>query len=329
MQSIVFEDVSKTYRQTGQFRLRQWFRKSRAGVHIREKGFLALDHTSFSVREGEIFGLLGPNGAGKTTAINIIIGLLAGDHGTIRVQGYDPVTEWKAVRQLVGVVPQETALYPELSAVQNLEFHAALYVKDLRNIAVNIREILRLVELEERRNDPVGTYSGGMKRRLAIGKALLHDPRILLLDEPTLGVDVQGTHRIWDYIKRLASSGKTILVTTNVMSEADYLCDRILILDRGKNIALGSPRELKNTLGDTEIIIATAEKYEKDQLSGLIQFPFEIKDHKIIVAAQKGEEALVRIIQRLSKQIAITGVEMKTPTLDDVFLYYTGRSLRD
>jgi ABC-2 type transport system ATP-binding protein len=113
------------------------------------------------------------------------------------------------------------------------------------------------------------------------------------------------------------------------MSEADYLCDRVLILDRGKKIALGTPQELKNTLGDTEIIISTAEKYEKDRISGLIQFPFEIKNHKIIVAAQKGEEALVRILQGLSPQVAITGVEMKTPTLDDVFLYYTGRSLRD
>ncbi len=289
----------------------------------------ALQDLSLELQRGEILGLLGPNGAGKTTTINIITGLLAKDAGTVKVQGYDPVTDWKTVRQMVGVVPQETALYPELSAVQNLEFQAALYVKDMRNIRAKIDGILELVELTSRCHDPVGTYSGGMKRRLAIGRALLHDPQILLLDEPTLGVDVQGTHRIWEYVKHLASTGKTILVTTNVMTEADFLCDRILILDHGKTITSGSPAALKKSLGNSQIVITTPEPLSPATLTELIPLPFEVQDCTIRIAAEQGNADLVRLLPQLSAKLEMTSLEMKTPSLDDVFLHYTGRSLRD
>jgi ABC-2 type transport system ATP-binding protein len=168
-----------------------------------------------------------------------------------------------------------------------------------------------------------------MKRRLAIGRALLHDPQILLLDEPTLGVDVQGTHRIWEYIKRLASSGKTILVTTNVMAEADYLCDRILILDHGKTIATGTPAALKKSLGNTQIVITTPEPLSQTTLADLIPLPFEVQERTVRIAAEHGNADLIRLLPQLSTNFQITSLEMKTPTLDDVFLHYTGRSLRD
>jgi len=328
MESILFEQVSKVYADasTRRWKISFW---GKARGSSEQQGHYALHNVSFHIQQGEIFGLLGPNGAGKTTTINIITGLLAKDSGTVRVQGHDPVSDWKTVRRVVGVVSQETAVYPELSAVQNLEFHAALYVKSMRNIRARIDKILELVELTSRCHDAVGTYSGGMKRRLAIGRALLHDPQILLLDEPTLGVDVQGTHRIWEYIKHLASSGKTILVTTNVMAEADFLCDRILILDHGKSIASDSPAALKKSLGNSQIVITTPEPLSQATLANLIPLPFEVQERVIRIAAERGNVDLIRLLPQLSTNLQITSLEMKTPTLDDVFLHYTGRSLRD
>jgi len=218
-------------------------------------GRKANDDLSFQVAAGEIFGLLGPNGSGKTTAVSIICGLIAPDSGFVSVGGFDPVTQFREARRLLGVVSQETVLYEDLNAFRNLEFAASLFLPRLRDRKIRIEEILELIELSGRAREPVKRFSGGMKRRLAIGMALLHDPRIILLDEPTLGVDVQGAHRIWEYIKRFASSGKTVLVTTNVMSEADFLCDRLLILDHGKQMALGTPDELKAGLDAGEILV--------------------------------------------------------------------------
>ena len=252
MSSIIFDNVTKSYSEN-----------------------TAVDQLSFSVEKGKIFGLLGPNGSGKTTTVNLVTALLIPDKGRISVLDKDPRIHWKEIRQGIGLVPQETTLYPDLNAVQNLKFFAALYMEKIKNVKNRIDEILELVELKPRSRDKIKTYSGGMKRRLAIGRALLHNPDILLMDEPTLGVDVQGSHRIWDYIRKLSKSGKTILVTTNVMSEADYLCDSLLIIDHGKKIAAGTVNELKATV-----------KVEKKPV-------------------------------------------VHQATLDDVFLHYTGRSLRD
>ncbi|UVJ56080.1 ABC transporter ATP-binding protein [Trueperella pyogenes] len=205
---------------------------------------------------GQVYGLLGPNGAGKSTLINLITGLYRPTSGTVRVFGLDPVKDAKRVRKIIGLVPQETALYPELSAIDNLKFHAALYTSGA-NTAGKIRDILELVELSDRAKEPVGTYSGGMKRRLAIGRALLSDPKLLLLDEPTLGVDVQGAHRIWDYIDRFRSEGRTVLVSTNVMSEADRLADKIALLDHGTLIRFDTPAALKAEVGHSVTRVLT------------------------------------------------------------------------
>ncbi len=208
-----------------------------------------VDDFSWRVPPGRIYGLLGPNGAGKSTVVNMITGLLPASSGTIRVGGFDPVAQAVKVRSLIGLVPQHNALYPDLSARENLRFHGALFMRNMRDVPARVEGILELVELTDRANDRVKIYSGGMQRRLSIGRALMHHPQILLLDEPTLGVDVQGTYRIWDYIKQLREDGITVVVTTNQMDEADYLCDDIVILDHGRLIVQGSPAELKQQAG--------------------------------------------------------------------------------
>ncbi len=203
------------------------------------------------------------------------MGILSPDSGFISIAELDPLRDWRKIRSFIGFVPQETSLYPELTGFQNLEFHCAMYLNTMKGFKDKVNTILKLVDLHHRSREKVRTYSGGMKRRLAIGRALLHDPEIIILDEPTLGVDVQGSHKIWEYIKGLAEKGKTVIVTTNVMSEADFLCDNLLIIDNGTNIAMGTVDELKSSIGKKEIIIR------------------------------------------------------KKPSLDDVFLHYTGRNLRD
>ena len=209
-----------------------------------------IDCINMETEPGKIYGLIGPNGAGKTTLFNLITGLYKPDNGTIRVVGLDPVRDYKETRRQIGLLPQSTALYPELSARENLRFHAALYLPKMqKNIEKRIDEILALVDLSERADEPVKNYSGGMSRRLGIGRALLNDPQILLLDEPTLGVDVQSTHRIYEYIRNLKDNNKTIIVATNIMAEADALCDEVIIIDRGKKICEGAPAKLKSELG--------------------------------------------------------------------------------
>lgn len=193
----------------------------------------AVDQLTLSVEQGEIFGLLGPNGSGKTTTINLISGLSTPTSGDVQVMGYDVRRHARRIRQMLGAVPQETALYEELSAWDNLDFHADLFGMLRKEKKARIMQMLELVQLQERKGSRVSTFSGGMKRRLALARALLHDPHLLYLDEPTLGVDVQSRRAIWDYILSLRDQGKTVLITTNYLEEAQALCERIAILDHG------------------------------------------------------------------------------------------------
>src|SRR5207244_5448498 len=202
----------------------------------RFKDFLAVEALSLEVRTGEIFGLVGPNGSGKTTTVNVISGLSRPTSGEVRVLGRDMLSEPRSVRRLLGSVPQETALYEELSAETNLRFHADLFDVPRSLLDERMDRLLDLVQLEDRRRDRVGNFSGGMKRRLALARALLHDPQMLYLDEPTLGVDVQARRAIWDYILSLRDEGKTVLITTNYLEEAQVLCERVAIIDQGKLI---------------------------------------------------------------------------------------------
>src|ERR1043165_5864345 len=213
--------------------------------------FTALDDLSLTVKYGEIFGLLGPNGSGKTTTINIVSGLSKPTYGQVIVLGHDIMKNTRSVHAALGAVPQETALYEELSAWTNMSVHADLYMVGGAHRDKRITEMLNLVQLYERKDSRVSTFSGGMKRRLALARALLHDPQLLFLDEPTLGVDVQSRRALWDYILGLKAQGKTVLLTTNYLEEANTLCDRLAILDHGKLVALDTPANLKRRYGDT------------------------------------------------------------------------------
>src|SRR5579859_7320074 len=221
--------------------------------------FRAVDHLSLTVRRGEIFGLLGPNGSGKTTTINMVSGLSVPTSGEVRVLGYDVRQQARQVRQLLGAVPQETALYEELSAWTNMDFHADLFGIPRKEKKVRITRLLELVQLLDRKDSRVGTFSGGMKRRLALARALLHDPRLIYLDEPTLGVDVQARRAIWDYILALRDQGKTVLITTNYLEEAQALCDRLAIIDHGKLIVVDTPENLKRTYGGSVVELETTQ----------------------------------------------------------------------
>jgi ABC-2 type transport system ATP-binding protein len=216
-----------------------------------KKVFTAVSQLNLEVPRGQVFGLLGPNGSGKTTAINVISGLIPPTSGTVTILGMrvEARRTRTAVRQLLGVVPQETALYNELTAQANMAFHADLYQIPRHDKAERIAALLRLVSLADRAGSRVATFSGGMKRRLAIARALLHDPEVIILDEPTLGVDIQARAAIWGYIGELRDQGKTILLTTNQLDEAQQLCDELAIIDHGRLAAAGTPRTLRRSYG--------------------------------------------------------------------------------
>ncbi len=291
-----------------------------------------VDNLSLEVARGEIFGLLGPNGAGKTTAINLIVGLLRRDGGDLQVLGFDPQAQPKPVRQCTGLVPQDTNVYDDLSALDNLWHHAALYCQDLKTVPGRIEMLLRLMELWERRNDPLRAYSGGMKRRLALARALLHDPQIIFFDEPTLGVDVQGRHALWAHIKALKAQGKTFIISTNDMQEADALCDRLVIIDHGRTIALDTPEQLKASLGRDIVTLHTipAIKDAAHLFAGLnIQTISSPEPGWLRIEIANAEAQVGEFVSRLSTHYRLESLRVARPTLDDVFLHHTGRALRE
>src|SRR5881392_4050782 len=250
--------------------------------------FRAVDHLSLSVKQGEIFGLLGPNGSGKTTTINMISGLSVPTSGEVRVMGNDVRHNARQVHQILGSVPQETALYEELTAWANMDFHADLFGIPRKQKKERITKLLELVQLLDRKDSRVGTFSGGMKRRLALARALLHDPQLIYLDEPTLGVDVQARRAIWDYILALRDQGKTVLITTNYLEEAQVLCERVAIIDHGKLITVDTPDHLKQTFGGTILELETSQPFESveqiKELPGVKEVQQEGKRLKIRTA---------------------------------------------
>jgi ABC-2 type transport system ATP-binding protein len=291
----------------------------------------AVDHLSLTVLQGEIFGLLGPNGSGKTTTINMISGLSVPTSGTVQVMGYDLHHHTRQVRRILGAVPQETALYEELSAWANMDFHADLFNVPRREKASRIQHMLELVQLQDRKNSRVSTFSGGMKRRLALARALLHDPQMIYLDEPTLGVDVQSRRAIWDYILSLRDQGKTILITTNYLEEAQALCDRLAIIDHGKLLVVDTPAHLKQTYGGSIVEIETARPSQlTDELQALEGVKaVEQQDSHLKITTEAGQNVVPRIINLLSQESDITAISVREPQLDEVFLSLTGTALRD
>jgi daunorubicin resistance ABC transporter ATP-binding subunit len=291
----------------------------------------AVDHLTLSVEQGEIFGLLGPNGSGKTTTINLISGLSTPTSGDVQVMGYEMPRHARTIRRTLGTVPQETALYEELSAWDNLDFHADLFGIPKKEKKARIMQILDLVQLQERRRSRVSTFSGGMKRRLALARALLHEPQLLYLDEPTLGVDVQSRRAIWDYILALRDQGKTVLITTNYLEEAQALCERIAILDHGKLIAVDTPEHLKQTYAglvvELEMVQPSTVVDDIRALTGVKEVTAEGTHMQI--TTQAGSLVVPQIINLVTGQGELRQIAVREPTLDEIFLRLTGTALRD
>jgi len=293
--------------------------------------FRAVDHLSLTVQRGEIFGLLGPNGSGKTTTINMVSGLSVPTSGEVRVLGYDVRRQARQVRQILGAVPQETALYEELSAWTNMDFHADLFGIPGKEKKQRITNLLELVQLLDRKDSRVGTFSGGMKRRLALARALLHDPELIYLDEPTLGVDVQARRAIWDYVLALRDQGKTVLITTNYLEEAQMLCDRLAIIDHGKLIVVDTPENLKRTYGGSVVELETTQPITVvEELRALAGVKDVVQEGNRLKITTEGIDHVVpKIVNIVSQENDLKDIAVREPNLDEIFLQLTGTALRD
>lgn len=294
----------------------------------------AVDHITFYVDEGEVFGFLGPNGAGKTTTIKMLNTLAAITEGHASVAEYDVRRYPGAVRNSIGVVPQELTADDELTGIENMILSARLHHLKGRAPKAKSIELLKLVDLQDAATRKVRTYSGGMRRRLQLVMGLLHEPKILFLDEPTLGLDVQTRSRMWDYIKGLnRDRGLTVFMTTHYLEEADSLCDRIAIIDRGTIKVSGSPARLKETLGGDIITMELSDAHE--DLTGFFQGVEGVKEVSRTggvyrIKLPKAEKALPAIVEGvLGKQLQIKEISFSKPTLDQVFLEVAGKSMRD
>ncbi len=296
---------------------------------------LAVNGVSFVVQEGEIFGLLGPNGAGKTTTLSVLATLLPPDQGQITIGGYDLVRETRHIKPLIGFVPQDLALYPTLSAWENLAFFGRIYGLHGKRLRERIAAVLEMVGLQDRAGDAVHTFSGGMKRRLNIAAGLLHEPRLLLLDEPTVGVDPQSRNFIFEHILQLKAAGLTLLYTTHYMEEAERLCDRVAIMDQGRIVALDTPQGLLNLLGGGVIRLGLAGDSVEALLPLLRALPHvrqvsAQKDHPLKIETHQVRPALLEVIELCqARQVSIRSLEMLEPNLESVFLHLTGKRLRD
>ncbi len=308
-------------------------------VKIYRGGVKAVDGVSFSVDQREIFGFLGPNGAGKSTTIKCIIGLLRPTSGTITVLGKDAQHDPGEVKRNIGYAAQETAVDDRLTAWENLYLQGKFYHLPRDEIRRRGREVLELFGLWERKDDLASTYSGGMLKRLDIACALIHRPKILFLDEPTLGLDVQTRQAIWDYIERLrAEHDMTIFLTTHYMEEADALSDRVAIIDSGRIVALGGPGELKAELGGDLVTVRFSQASPADlevlatslrKLPGVREVREANGIHRIVVE-KDGDRLIAEIVHLAEAQgIGVQSIRLKRPTLDDVYLHYTGRQIRE
>ncbi len=294
----------------------------------------AVDNVSFDVKEGEIFGFLGPNGAGKTTTINMLTTLMKPTSGKAEVCGYDIFKHANQVRRSVGVVPQEYTADEDMTGINNILLCADLYGLPRSDSKPHAQELLELVELQDAAKRKVSTYSGGMRRRLELACGLINYPKLLFLDEPTLGLDVQTRTAVWKYIKTLKDDyHMTLFMTTHYLEEADSVCDRIAIIDHGHIIRIGSPEELKESIGGDVIVVGVKES-EPDISSDIAQIKLvrdvKKKDSTYRIKAELGEEASPQITDLFrSKGLHVMKVSLTKPTLDEAYLEFTGRSLRE
>ncbi|MFZ5632620.1 MAG: ATP-binding cassette domain-containing protein [Bacillota bacterium] len=297
-------------------------------LHKSYKGLAAVEDVSFGVREKEIFGFLGPNGAGKSTSIKMLATLTRPTSGTALIDGCDITRQPDRVRQAIGLVFQETTLDERLTAAENLYFHGMLYNVERRAMARRMAEVLEMVELADRRDARVKTFSGGMKRRLEIARGLIHYPRVLFLDEPTVGLDPQTRSRIWTYIHELRSrENLTIFMTTHYMDEAEH-CDRIAIIDHGRIVTLDTPDNLKKMVGGDLITLRTPHREEvKRYIEEKFNIPVQESGEYLQMEVAGGESFIPALAGQLSGRIH--SISLHKPTLDDVFLKLTGRAIRE
>ena len=287
-----------------------------------------MEDVSFNVARGEIFGFLGPNGAGKSTTINILSTMIHPSSGKALINGFDVSTEMDKVRGSIGIIFQENTLDEKLTAYENLMLHCKLYKVPKPHREDRISEVLSMVELSDKKDQLVKTFSGGMKRRLEIARGLLHYPKVIFLDEPTVGLDPQTREHIWQYILKLKEkAGITVFLTTHYMDEAEY-CDRIAVIDNGKIIALDTPEALKNGLGGDVMEVSTPDnKKALEIIKTRYNNSPKLKDQVISFNVTKGNEFLVNFVKNF--ELPINSVNLRRPTLNDVFLNLTGREIRD
>lgn len=292
---------------------------------------VAVDAISFEIGQGEIFGLLGPNGAGKTTTLSMLATMLEPTSGSATVNGIDIARDADGVRRSIGIVFQDQSLDEELTAWENMDFHGRLYRIPAAVRNQRIDEMLQLVELVDRKDDLVKTFSGGMRRRLEIARGLLHHPSVLFLDEPTLGLDPQTRNHLWQYIAALAEEkGITIIITTHYMEEADRLCNRIAIIDHGKIIALDTPARLKERIGGEVVTITSPEPDRVVSVLGEAGIAADLRGEQVRISLDNAESRISGLIVRLAESgVPVTAIAMHKPTLEDVFLSFTGKTLRN
>jgi len=298
--------------------------------------FTAVKGISFDIKEGEIFSLLGPNGAGKTTTISMLSTLYTPTSGDATIGGHSITKEPMAVKQVIGVVPQDLALYEDLTARENLIFWGQMYGLSGKSLNQRVDEVLEQIGLTDKAKNRVKTYSGGMKRRVNIGVGLLHKPRLLFMDEPTVGIDPQSRRAILDTVKDLNKQGMTLLYTTHYMEEAQELSDRVGIIDHGELIALGTQDELTKQVGQTDtLILRVGENDDLETLAGALKGlkgvqHAEVSDGSVAIVTPSAEEILAAVVGKANERgIKIRTMEIREPNLEAVFLHLTGRALRD
>ncbi|MBT2637039.1 ABC transporter ATP-binding protein [Bacillus sp. ISL-39] len=302
----------------------------------RFRDFEAVKNVSFSVQKGESFGLLGPNGAGKTTTIQKISGLFPPSSGTIDIAGIDMVRQPKQGQAFLGIVPQEIALYQTMSARENLSFWGRMYGLRGNHLQKRINEVLEIIGLTDRAREKVETFSGGMKRRVNIGAAILHNPELLIMDEPTVGIDPQSRSHILETVKKLNAEGMTVIYTSHYMEEVEYLCEKIGIMDKGEFITSGTISELRETIGDrSRIVMNFSRALNLENIKTILSPSIPEKDlslnhDELAIFHKEPQNVLSELIQSVTGAgFDITSVEVVEPNLESVFLHLTGRSLRD
>jgi ABC-2 type transport system ATP-binding protein len=298
-------------------------------------GLMAVDRISLGIKEGEIFGLLGPNGAGKTTITKILCTLLNPTSGWAKVCGYDVLQERNNVRECIGIVFQDSCIDKFLTGKENLDFHARMYHMDSKTREERIAEVLDLLDLKGRENSKISDCSGGIQRRFEVARGFMHHPKVLFLDEPTLGLDIETRRNMWDYIKMLnEQKGTTIILTTHYIEEADYLCRRVAIIDRGKIAAVDVPSKLKEVVGSNVISLQVGEG-RGDGLAHLLKgrdWVNRIERHNSMLelSVQGSEERMPELVELADEHgFVITAIDLRQPSLEDAFLYYTGTAIRE